>query len=184
MNDQKIETLGEKAYNEITSSLIDNSSNNNTINDLLTVEIPQEPIEMNNSVQPVETVSTKLIPFVDDDVSVSNNNEEYAPVENYDINGEEDFIDYGESPYSYPQSHNYYNPYENSYYNGYIEENTMSLKKRLIISVIITVVLLIGLYFIYYYCYLRNKKSIQKKWVILIVIACLLIPVATWIIWG
>lgn len=180
MNDQKIETLGEKAYNEITSSLINNSSNNNTINDLLTVEIPQEPVEMNNSVQPVETVSTRLVPFVDDDVSVSNNNEEYPPVENYDIN-DEDFVDYGDS---YPQPYNYYNPYENSYYNGYIEENTMSLKKRLIISVIITVVLLVGLYFIYYYCYLKNKKSIQKKWIILIVVACLLIPVATWIIWG
>ena len=182
MNDQKMETLGEKAYNEITSSLIDNSNNNNTINDLLTVEIPQEPVEMNNTVQPVETVSTRLVPFVDDEVSVSNNNEEYAPVENYDIN-DEDFVDYGDSS-SYPRPYDYYNPYENSYYNGYIEENTMSLKKRLIISVIITVVLLVGLYFIYYYCYLKNKKSIQKKWIILIVVACLLIPVATWIIYG
>ena len=182
MNDQKIETLGETAYNEITSSLINNSTNNNTINDLLTVEIPQEPVEINNNVQPVETVSTRLVPFVDDDVSVSNNNEEYSPVENYDTN-DEDFVDYGDSS-SYPYPHDYYNPYENSYYNGYIEENTMSLKKRLIISVIITVVLLIGLYFVYYYCYLKNKKSIQKKWIILIVVACLLIPVATWIIWG
>ena len=184
MNDQKIETLGEKAYNEITSSLIDNSSNNNTINNLLTVEIPQEPVEMNNSVQPVETVSTKLVAFVDDDTNNDNNNEEDTyydndtSVEKYNnINGE-DFIDYGDQ-------YNYYSPYDNyNYYNGYIEENTMSLKKRLLISVIITVILLVGLYFIYYYCYLKNKKSIQKKWIILIVIACLLIPVATWIIWG
>lgn len=182
MDDQKMETLGEKAYNEITSSLIDNS-NNNTINDLLTVEIPQEPIEINNSsIQPVESVSTRLIPFVDDDINDGNNNEEYPTVENYDVNDENVLDDYDDS--SYPHPYDYYNPYENSYYNGYIEENTMSLKKRLIISVIITVVLLVGLYFIYYYCYLKNKKSIQKKWIILIVVTCLLIPVATWIIYG
>lgn len=182
MNDQKIETLGEKAYNEITSSLIDNTSNNNTINDLLTVEIPQEPVEMNNNgVQPVEAVSTKLVPFVDvDDANenVNEANEEYTPVENYNNIDDEDIIDYGE-PYG-----QYYSSYASPYYNGYIEENTMSLKKRLIISVIITVVLLVVLYFIYYYCYLKNKKSIQKRYIILIVIACLSIPVATWIIWG